>query len=65
MTDFLFATGLINNLALLIIVVGYSVVGIGFGWAWGHERAERKSYAREDEAREYWRSYYSHPANRL
>jgi hypothetical protein len=64
MIDILFDGGYVSNLALIIVVVGYTFVGLVFGFVWGHERAERKSYAREDEARDYWRSYYAHPSNR-
>jgi hypothetical protein len=60
MTDFLFDGGYISNLALIIIVIGYSVVGLSFGYVWGAERAKRK----EIDTEAYWRSYYSHPSNR-
>ena len=64
MADILFDGGYVSNLALIIVVVGYTIVGLSFGYVWGSDRAERRSYARENEAREYWRSYYSHPSNR-
>ena len=64
MTDFLFDGGWITNAGLLFVTIGYTIVGLGFGYVWGESRAERRSYKREDEAREYWRSYYSHPSNR-
>ena len=64
MIDILFDGGYVSNLALIIVVIGYSVVGLVFGFVWGHERAERKSYARQDNAQAYWRSYYAHPSNR-
>jgi hypothetical protein len=64
MTDILFDGGYVSNLALIIVVVGYSAVGLIFGFVWGYERAERRSHKREDAARDYWRSYYAHPSNR-
>lgn len=60
MTDFLFDIGYVTNLAVIIIVVGYTIVGLGFGYVWGESRAERRA----NNDREYWRSYYSHPSNR-
>lgn len=60
MTDLLFDGGWITNAALLFIVVGYTIVGIAFGYVWGEQRAERRA----NNDREYWRSYYSHPSNR-
>ena len=63
MTDFLFEYGYVTNLAVIIIAFGYSIVGLIFGYVLGSSREERRSAAREDRAREYWRSYYSHPSN--
>jgi hypothetical protein len=64
MADILFDGGYVTNLAVLIIVVGYTIVGLSFGYVWGSDRAERRASEREYETREYWRSYYSHPSNR-
>jgi hypothetical protein len=64
MADILFDYGYVTNLVVIILVVGWLAVGLVFGYIWGSERAEKRSYAREDRAREYWRSYYSHPSNR-
>jgi hypothetical protein len=63
MAEFLTDGGWVSNALLVFIVVGYTAVGLVFGFVWGHERAERKSHAREWETAEYWRSYYSHPSN--
>jgi hypothetical protein len=64
MTRFLFEVGYVTNLAVIIITVGYTAVGFIFGLLTASERAERKFAARDAEARDYWRSYYSHPSNR-
>ena len=64
MADILFDGGYVTNLAVLIIVLGYTFVGLAFGYVWGSDRAERRASEREYETREYWRSYYSHPSNR-
>lgn len=63
--DFLYDGGWISNAGLLIIVIGYTIVGIGFGYGWGEQRAERRAARRADADRAYWRSYYSHPSSRL
>jgi hypothetical protein len=64
MTDILFDGGYVTNLALIIIVLGYSAVGLAFGYVWGSDRATRRADARVDDAQNYWRSYYAHPSNR-
>ena len=48
MTDFFFNTYLMNNAALLVLVVGYAACGLIFGFIWGDTRARR------DEARSRW-----------
>lgn len=63
MTDFLFDGGFVTNLAVIIIVAGYLFVGFACGYIIADERAERRSYKREDEAREYWRAFYSNRSN--
>ena len=64
MAEFLTDGGWVSNALLVFIVVGYTAVGLVFGFVWGHERAERKSYDRGRKAHKYWRSYYAHPSNR-
>ena len=56
MTDFLFDIGYVTNLALIIVVLGYTFVGLVFGYVWGHERALRR-------ASELRRSLRAHPSN--
>lgn len=65
MTDFLFDIGYVTNLAVIILVLGWLSVGLMLGYIIGSDRAERRSHAREDAARDYWRSYYAHPSNRI
>lgn len=63
MTEFLYDGGWISNAGLLIIVIGYTIIGIGFGFAWGelgYEKRERRRIAKN----EAWhRSYSAHPSN--
>ncbi len=65
MTDFLFQTGLINNLALIIISVGYLVVGLGFGFVTGYDKGDRKGFSEGVGAgKAFERSWNAHPSNR-
>ena len=64
MRDWFFHFYLMNNAALLTLVVGYTLVGLIVGFMWGHARATREYDRSIDSDREYWRSYYSHPSNR-
>ena len=64
MREFLMTVYGMNNLALLVLVVGYALCGLIFGFIWGNQRAERLYCESIHEEREYWRSYYSHPSNR-
>lgn len=56
--EFLTDGGFVSNGLLLVVVVGYSLVGLIFGGVWGYERAERKGYERQTaavrDARRYW-----------
>ena len=73
MTDFLFETGLINNLALIIIVVGYLAVGLAFGFVAGYDKGNKKGFTEGnkkgftegvDAGKAFARSWDSHPSNR-
>ena len=50
MRDFFFSTYLMNNAVLTVLVVGYALSGLVFGFIWGDTRARR------DEARSRWSS---------
>lgn len=55
MRDWFFHFYLMNNAALLTLVVGYTLVGLIGGFIYGHTRATRE-YERE-------RSMRNHPSN--
>lgn len=57
--DFLFEIGYVTNLAVIIIVVGWSAIGFMFGFTVGTDRAEKRAEKRID----ILRAYYNHPSN--
>jgi hypothetical protein len=56
--EFLTDGGWVSNGVLVIIVFGYTLVGLIFGGILGYERAEKKGYERERAAVAYEREYW-------
>lgn len=63
MTEFLFDGGYITNLAAIVLVLGWTFVGVVVGFTEGQRRAEHRAEKRMKRMADWYQSYYSHPSN--